>query len=131
MVGPLSMWTPQAVKERIAKGTLLPDSMFDSLDADAILDERDDSFDDEWIRAAEALQSAWDRYPKAGRETPDVDSVREAAFKRTFDGSGGHHELAAIVSDDFDLICRRALIGLDLPFVSTLQQAYDAQQVPH
>jgi hypothetical protein len=57
--------------------------------------------------------------------------VREAAFKRTFDASGGHHDLAATVSDDFELICRRALLGVELPFITALEQAYDAQQIPH
>lgn len=125
------MWTPQAVTERIASGSLLPDSMFKSLDADTLLSERDDSFDDDWVCAAKSLQCAWDRYPGAARDTPTVDAVREVAFKRTFDASGGHHDLAATVSDDFDLICRRALLGVDLPFITTLEQAYDAQQIPH
>jgi hypothetical protein len=76
------MWTPQTVTERIASGSLLPDSMFASLDADALLDKRDDSSDDDWVRAAESLQYEWDRYPDASRATPWIDAVREAAFKR-------------------------------------------------
>jgi hypothetical protein len=48
-----------AVTDRIASGSLLPDSMFESLDADTLLNDRDDSFDDDWVRAAESLQFAW------------------------------------------------------------------------
>jgi hypothetical protein len=125
------MWMPQTVTERIANGSLLSDSMFESLDADTLLDARDDSFDQDWVCAEESLQFAWDRHPDAGREAPWVDAVRGAAFKRTFDASGGHHDLAATVSDDFDLICRRALLGVELPFITALEQAYDAQQFPH
>jgi hypothetical protein len=125
------MWTPQIVIERIANGSLLPDAMFESLDADTLLDERDERFDDDWVRAAKSLQFAWDRYPHAGRATPAIDAVREAAFRRAFAASGGHHDLAATVSDDFDLICRRALLGLELPFITTLEQAYDANDIPH
>ena len=125
------MWTPQTVTERIASGSLLPDSMFESLDVDTLLDERDDTFDDDWVRAAESLQFAWDHHPDASRATPAVDAVREVAFKRTFDASGGNHDLAATVSDDFDLICRRALLGVELPFITALEQAYDAQRIPH
>jgi hypothetical protein len=125
------MWTPQSVVERIANGSLLPDSMFESLDADTCLVERDDTFDDDWVRAAESLQFAWDNYPDFIRVAAAVDAVREAAFKRTFDASGGNHDLAATVSDDFDLISRRALLGMELPFVTALEQAYEAQQIPH
>jgi hypothetical protein len=124
------MWTPQTVTERIASGSLLPDSMFASLDADALLDKRDDSSDDDWVRAAESLQYEWDRYPDASRATPWIDAVREAAFKRTFEASGGHHDLSATVSDDFDLICRRALLGIELPFITALEQTYEAHQFP-
>ena len=125
------MWTPQTVAERIASGALLPDSMFESLDADTLLEERDDSFDDDWVRSAESLQLAWDRHPDASHAIPAISAVREAAFKRTFDASGGHHDLAATVSDDFELICRRALLGVALPFITALEQAYDEQQIPH
>ncbi len=125
------MWTPQTVIERIASGSLLPDSVFGSLDADALLCERDDSFDDDWVRAAESVQFAWERHPNASHNTPAVDAVREAAFKRTFHASGGHHDLAAAVSDDFELICRRALLGIESPFITVLEEAYDAHQIPH
>jgi hypothetical protein len=125
------MWTPQIVLERITSGALLPDSMFESLDADELLSERDYSFDDDWVRTAESLQHAWERNSDASSATPAVTAVREVAFKRTFSASGGNHELAATVSDDFDLICRRALLGVEEPFIAALQQAYDGQQIPH
>ncbi|HZR18793.1 MAG TPA: hypothetical protein VFE51_16005 [Verrucomicrobiae bacterium] len=104
--------------------------MFETLDADVLLDERDDSSDDDWVRAAEYLQYAWYRNPDAARATPAVVDMRKAAFKRTFEASGGHHDLAATVSDDFDLICRRALLGVELPFISALEQAYEAHRFP-
>jgi len=124
------MWTPQIITERIANGSLLPDLMFESLDADTFLNKRDDSSDDDWVRAAESLQYEWDLYPDALVATPAIDAVREAAFKRAFEASDGHHDLAATVSDDFDLICRRALLGVELPFITTLEQAYEAHQFP-
>lgn len=104
--------------------------MFAMLDADAILDERDDPFDDDWVRAAEALQAAWNHHPDAGRAVIAIDAVREAAFKRTFAASG-HHDLSATLSDDFDFICRRALLGVEMPFITALEHAYDAHQAPH
>jgi hypothetical protein len=125
------MWTPDIVQDRIASRSLLPDSMFVALDADALLDLRDDSFEGDWVRAAEAVQSAWESYPAASRATPEIDAARAAAFERTYYASGGHHELAATVSDDFELICRRALLGIEIPFVYSLEQAYEAQQIPH
>ena len=126
------MWTPQNITERILSGSLLPDSMFQSLEPDALLDQRDSScFDDDWVHAAEALQSAWDSYPDARAATAAIDAVRELAFKRTFSASGGNPDLAAAVSDDFELICREALLGAESPFITALQKAYDADQIPH
>lgn len=125
------MWTPEAVLDRITRQSLLADSMFTALDADELLDERDRDFDGDWCRAAETLQQAWNSFPDAIHETPAIDAVREAAFKRVFSASGGNHDLAATVSDDFELICRRALLGLDDLLVLNMQQAYDSQQIPH
>ena len=125
------MWTPQTVLNRIVSQSLLADAMFTTFDADALLDQRDQTLDDGWVRAAKTLQAAWDRHPDAIRMTPAIDAVREAAFKRVFAASGGNHDLAAVVSDDFELICRRALLGVDVPFILMLQEAYDSQQIPH
>jgi len=126
------MWTPQNVTERIANGSLLPDSMFESLKSDILLDQRDSScFDDDWVRAAEALQPAWDHFPEAQAAASAIDIVRELAFKRTFNASGGNPDLAAAVSDDFELICRQVLLGVESPFITALKQAYEAYAIPH
>ena len=104
--------------------------MFDDIDPDAVVDARDDSFDDDWIRAAESVEAAWQDSPDQSKHAPAIDRVREAAFKRTFNGSGGNHELAAIVSDDFEIICKRTLLGTDSPFIVGLETAYNAHQIP-
>ena len=124
------MWTPKEVIERISSRTLLPDSMFKSIDPDEVLDARDDSFEDDWLRAAEALQAAWERSPDAESEAATIDAVREVAFRHTFDASGGHHDLAATVSDDLEVICKRAFLGAESPFITSLEEAYDAHQIP-
>ena len=116
--------------KRISNRSLLPDTTFNDLDADALLDSRDDPFDDDWIRSAEAVQAAWQDFPDRDRYTPVIDEVREAAFKRTFNASNGNHDLAATVSDDFEIICKRSWLGIESPFITELQQAYDAQQIP-
>jgi hypothetical protein len=125
------MWTPQDVMMRISNGSLLPDALFDDLDSDVLLDARDDSFDDDWIRSAESIQAGWQQFSDGVRYTSGIDAMREAAFKRTFNASHGHHDLAATVSDDFEIICKRSILGIELPFISRLQEAYDAQQIPN
>lgn len=126
------MWIPQSVTERIANGSLLPDSMFESLEPDTLLDQRDSScFDDDWVRSAEALRPAWDRFPDARAANSAIDAVRELAFKRAFNASGGNPDLAAAVSDDFELICRQALLRVESPFITALKQAYEASEIPH
>lgn len=124
------MWTPEDVMNRISSGSLLPDVLFDGLDIDELLDARADSFDDGWIRSAEAIVAAWQQFSDVTRHSSAIDAVREAAFKRTFNASHGHHDLAATVSDDFEIICKRYLLGIELPFISGLQEAYDTQQIP-
>ncbi len=104
--------------------------MFDDLDSDAVLDARDDTFDDNWIRAAEAVQAAWEGSTESVRYTSAIEAVRETAFKRAFNGTCGNHDLAATVSDDFEIICKRHVLELDSPFVTALQVAYDAHQIP-
>jgi hypothetical protein len=125
------MWTPNKILERIANRSLLAGTMFDDLDPDDALDARGNSFDDDWIRAAEAVQAAWEASPSSARANPAIDAVRESAFKRTFNASGGNHDLAATVSDDFEIICKRNLLGLESPFVTKLEEAYEKQQIPH
>jgi hypothetical protein len=125
------MWTPSEVMERIANESLLPDSMFEEVDADAALDDRDDDFDDDWVRAAEAVEAAWEAARALRTQSRRIDRVKEKAFKRVFSASGGHHDLAAAVSDDFELICKRALTNFDCPFIAVLEQAYEAKRFPH
>jgi len=125
------MWTPDEAMNRIANRSLLPDAMFEALDSDAVLDARDDSFDDDWIRSAEAIQAGWQEFSDSARHTAAIDGVREAAFKRAFNASHGNHDLAATVSDDFEIICKRSLLEIESPFIIGLQESYDAQQIPH
>jgi hypothetical protein len=125
------MWTPEDAIKRISNGSLLPDVAFNDLDTDALLDARDGSFDDDWIRSAEIIQAAWQQFADNALYTSAIDAAREAAFKRAFNASHGHHDLAATVSDDFEIICKRSLLGIELPFIIGLQEAYDAQQIPN
>jgi hypothetical protein len=40
------------------------------------------------------------------------------------------HEIASYVSDDFDLIVKAAILGLDDPFLSTMWDAYARNEIP-
>ena len=125
------MWEPTAVIERIKRGELLPDSMFGDLDPDALLTERDYSFEGDWLRAAEGIEADWQelltRRPELARI---IDRVRETAFRRSFEASRGHHDLAAMTSEDFEIICKHAVLGAECPFTVAMQGAYDAHRFP-
>jgi hypothetical protein len=114
----------------IKSGKLLPDSLFASLDADAALDRRDQpKFSGRWMAAYEKLEAAWKKQGAAASRRL-VTRLREAAFKRTFHASGDHHDLAATISDDFDLIARKKLLSLNEPFIDQLEKAYLAHRLP-
>jgi predicted RNA-binding Zn ribbon-like protein len=105
--------------------------MFDDLDPDALLDARDDDdFDDDWVHSAETIEAAWEEFPARASYGAAIEAVREATFKRVFSASGGNHDLAATVSDDFEMICKDGLLGLELSFIRGLQEAYDADRLP-
>jgi hypothetical protein len=115
----------------IKSGKLLPDSLFASLEADAALDRRDrPKFGERWMAAFEKMEAAWKKPHATADNVRLVTRLREAAFKRAFRASGDHHDLAATISDDFDLIARKKLLSLEDPFIDQLEQAYLAHRLP-
>jgi hypothetical protein len=104
--------------------------MFEGLDVDALLKQRGDSFDADWIRAAEPVQIAWERGAISRADDSLIDGVWEEAFKRTLARSNGDHDLAETVADDFAIICKQALTNVDSEFIARLRAAYDSNRIP-
>ncbi|UOD29245.1 hypothetical protein INH39_28150 [Massilia violaceinigra] len=87
-------------------------------DWDAALDARDSpAFDADWLESNEKLAVG---YPVDETATMEV---REAVFKAVFRLTA-NPDLAAYVSDDFDLITQANLHGADIAFIRRLWDSY-------
>jgi len=104
--------------------------MFADLDPDAVLRQRDDFFDATWIRAAEPVQIAWENAAKLNGGETVIARVRDAAFDRVIELSGGDEDLAGTVADDFEIICKQIVTGVPSPFIAKLREKYDRNQIP-
>ncbi|NHZ42630.1 hypothetical protein [Massilia aquatica] len=87
-------------------------------DWDAALDARDSpAFDADWLESNEKLAVG---YPVDETATMEV---REAVFQTVFRLTA-NPDLAAYVSDDFDLITQANLHGADIAFIRRLWDSY-------
>ena len=105
--------------------------MFAGLDADSILRQRDDAFDQAWIRAAEPIQIAWEKSARSRSTQSEIDAVRQAAFEKVLQLSEGDEDLAGTVGDDFEIICKQAITGSPSPFIDSLRESYESNRIPH
>lgn len=89
---------------------------------DAMMDARDQPrFEAEWLRVYEEVQSA---------DAPDVGTIPRDAFLRAFEANE-HHDLAAQVSDDLELLAEALLAGVEDPWLNALWASYAAGKFPH
>jgi hypothetical protein len=59
-----------------------------------------------------------------------VEKVAGAAFRRAWDTSSGHHDLAAQVSDDMRLLAEAFLVSYRSPVLERMWAAYGAGAFP-
>ena len=104
---------------------MLAEAAFSTIDADALLDDRDSNelFEAQWLRVHRKLEELWKAEPIDDDQVDAVDELREVAFSAAGEASG-HHELAAYVSDDFDLIGKALVLGFDDPWLNGLFLVY-------
>jgi hypothetical protein len=99
------------------------------LDCDAALDQRDAhaGSDSAWADVYKATELSW-------RDVPAeiyclVDTIRKEAFL-IVSRATAQHEIAGYVSDDFDLLCRCQILGIEHPLLNHLWQAYSCGSFP-
>jgi hypothetical protein len=114
------------LRDQIINGNLLGSDVFKELDLDKALDGRDEvSFDQTWINAFKSLE-------KLQIKTADIqtiDSIREAAFKVTYNHCEDS-DLAGYISDDFELIAKAFLFNLDNSFINAIWLCYKKHIIP-
>ncbi|MFS0869509.1 hypothetical protein [Paenibacillus xylanilyticus] len=123
----MSRTAAEKLLNELNEGKLITNQMFDGLDVDSYLDERDDStFADEWMKA----YMQWVQHAGSVAEDEVLRASREQAFKQTLQHTG-NPELAGYVSDDIGLIGAGLLQGeVQNTFVGQLLASYHNGKLP-
>lgn len=110
---------------------MLPPAVIGAIDHDTILDERDGDaeFEAEWTRCYNEIEDRW--------RTADIDkemaALKEDIRKESFLSASratSQHEIASYVSDDFDIIIRGSILGMNDEFLNELWDAYHRNEIP-
>jgi hypothetical protein len=123
--------TPIQILAAIDSGALLGPSMFDSVDCDAALEALDASpaYEAKWVGLKEAVDRAWELAAPSPAIRELAERIRKHVFL-TVSRASREHDIAAWVSDDFDLIVRGRVTGLTDPFLEALWAAYQNHRLP-
>ena len=123
--------TPTEILAGIQTGTLLPPDVIQTLDHDSILDARDGDaeFEAQWKRCYDEIETKWPTANVNKESAALVDDIRRESFL-TVSRATTQHEIASYVSDDFDIIVRGSLVGLDDDFLNSLWEAYNRNEIP-
>jgi hypothetical protein len=115
----------------IDNGALLGASVFEGVDCDAVVSALDASpaYEAEWLRLKEAVDRAWEQAAPTSVIRQLAERIQKHVFLKVSEVSG-HPEIAAYVSDDFDLIVRGRVAGLKDGFLERLWATYQAGQLP-
>ena len=100
------------------------------LSIDHVLSERDaPGFEQPWLTAFAAVESVASLNQLSPAQRLVVDRIREVAYKQAFRATS-HPDIAAYVSDDFDLIARAIIAGQDSPWIASLLSTYSHGRCP-
>ena len=122
---------PTDVLTRIKNGSLLPKIIISTLQHDEILDERDSNagFEAQWMRCYNLIEEKWQPANIKQELITLKDDVRRESFL-SVSLATNQHEIASYVSDDFDLIIRGILLGINDEFLNSLWEAYNQNEIP-
>lgn len=116
----------------IRSGAVLSGDAVAAINHDAILDARDfdEEFESEWLRVSDEIDRRWNESNIDPATKQQLDEIRRESFLRVSNATS-QHEIASYVSDDFDLIARSVVLGIEDPFVDWMWQTYLDQSVPY
>ncbi len=99
-------------------------------DFDDLLDARDASeFASPWTTAYDATSKLYTEYNSLQSEKVRIDKVREHIYKRVYNRTEVS-DLASYISDDFDLILKSLLTGIENDWVNSLWLSYKGGDIP-
>ena len=111
--------------KHLEKGQLLATPLLHSDAIDAAIEDRHGApFDSEWLRVGHLLSKVDMR-----ENAPTVSQIRELSFKAVYRTSN-HPDMAAYVSDDFELISRALISGLNDPWLNGVFSDYASSRFP-
>lgn len=116
-----------ALRDFITSEALVNHRLFESVDLDSALDQRDmEAFEADWLRVFGEVESRRPPSPELGL----VDEIRELAYKRTYRFTE-HPGVCAAVSDDLGLVAMALAIGYEDGWLLSLWLAYSSGEFPH
>jgi hypothetical protein len=123
------MLTLDSILAGIQSHAFVRPDYYSSLDCDDAVDQRDshELFDSDWLEAYDATKTGWSNVPSDIRA--QVDEIRKQSFL-VVSAATQQHEIAGYVSDDFDLICRCKILGIEHPIVQYLRHSYQGGTFP-
>ncbi len=117
----------EKLKDKIEKNVMFDADYLQSIDIDEVLDQRDDcSFDDEWVKTYEELQKVSFTEPV----NDIINAIRETVFKKIYKITESS-DLAAYISDDFELICKASVSGYENVWIAKLTNVYVNKEIPY
>lgn len=119
------------VLSRVESGALLGTAFFTKINLDQALDERDHDapFEKKWLDAWNSTEATW----KTMRHAEGAESLASRITKEVFlraSRATTQHEIAAYLSEDFELIVRDKILSINNPFVVQLWKSYEAGILP-
>ena len=117
----------QVVKD----GAVLTPEVFGQIDYDEILTERDGDkgFEGSWNRCYNAVEKKWGDSDVSDEIEQMVEEIREQSYEISAMAME-QHELANVISDDFDLFARSIVMEFNDEFLESLWEAYENGEVP-
>jgi hypothetical protein len=126
----MNNWSPNQILQRLNSDEFFRQLIDNEEFLNKLLDVRDqDEFDDAWVKAAEEIQALWDDFVQASDIQSQILAIREQTFRKCFDACNSS-DVAGYVSDDFEIIAKSQVLGLDGPLLQQLRVAYDRCTIP-
>ena len=114
------------LNEKILNNDFFDKKYLQAIDIDELLDLRDDKeFDDGWVRVFEKTKE----YSIKSEIVEQIDEIRENVFKKIYDLTESS-DLAAYISDDFDLMCRAYIVELNDEWLAKVAHIYNDKRIP-
>ena len=120
-----------SILSRIEAGTLVPADYYAKLDKDNALDalDKNPNFEAEWLRVFGEVERRWPVASVGYEARAMAEDIRRNVFLAVSKATG-QHEIASYVSEDFELIVKGRLIGINEPLLGMLWSCYDKGEFP-